>query len=145
MTDRKRFVGDGPDRFPGWTAIFSRVFPVQQGTASGRGSGKGPGPKIVLVHSSDVHVDDSRGAAGLQAVLATARVFGADFVLLAGDTFENNQLSAAVLDRAGELLAEGGMPIVILPGNHDPALPGFGVLPARLGDHPEYQHSRRHA
>jgi DNA repair exonuclease SbcCD nuclease subunit len=83
---------------------------------------------VVLVHSSDIHVDDSPitesdGTAGLHAVLATARALGADFVLLAGDTFENNQLSAAVLDRAGELLAEAGMPIVILPGNHDPALP----------------------
>ena len=78
----------------------------------------------VLVHSSDVHVDDRRGAAGLEAVLATARALQPDVVLLAGDTFENNQLSAAGLDRAGRLLADSGLPIVILPGNHDPALPG---------------------
>ena len=84
---------------------------------------RAPGTEIVLAHSSDVHVDDRRGAAGLHAVLATAMVLAADFVLLAGDTFENNQLSAAVLDQAGELLAEAGVPIVILPGNHDPALP----------------------
>jgi DNA repair exonuclease SbcCD nuclease subunit len=87
--------------------------------------------EVVLVHSSDIHVDDGRiaalhggdGTAGLRSVLATARARRADVVLLAGDTFENNQLSAAVLDRAGQLLAEAGMPIVILPGNHDPALP----------------------
>ena len=77
----------------------------------------------VLVHSSDVHVDDRRGAAGLEAVLATARALQPDVVLLAGDTFENNQLSAAGLDQAGRLLADSGLPIVILPGNHDPALP----------------------
>jgi DNA repair exonuclease SbcCD nuclease subunit len=80
-------------------------------------------PNVVLVHSSDVHVDDGGGFGGLQAVLATARTLEADLVLLAGDTFESNQLSAAVLDRAGALLAEAGMPVVILPGNHDPALP----------------------
>jgi DNA repair exonuclease SbcCD nuclease subunit len=80
-------------------------------------------PEVVLVHSSDVHVDDRGGIGGLKAVLATAGALGADLVLLAGDTFENNRLSAAVLDRAGELLAEARMPIVILPGNHDPALP----------------------
>jgi DNA repair exonuclease SbcCD nuclease subunit len=40
-------------------------------------------------------------------------------VLLAGDTFESNQLSPAVLDGAARLLAEAGMPIVILTGNHD--------------------------
>jgi DNA repair exonuclease SbcCD nuclease subunit len=86
--------------------------------------------EVVLVHSSDIHADDGRiaalhggdGTAGLGSVLATARVLRADVVLLAGDTFENNQLGAAVLDRAGRLLADAGMPIVILPGNHDPAL-----------------------
>jgi DNA repair exonuclease SbcCD nuclease subunit len=85
-----------------------------------------------LVHSSDIHVDEGRiaaaydgdGTAGLAAVLATARALRADVVVLAGDTFEANQLSAAVIDRAGRLLADAGMPIVILPGNHDPALPG---------------------
>jgi len=56
-------------------------------------------------------------------VLATAGALRADLVLLAGDTFESNQLGAAVLDRAARLLAESDMPIVILPGNHDPALP----------------------
>ena len=85
----------------------------------------------MLVHSSDIHVDDStiaashggEGAAQLHRVLATAGALRADVVLLAGDTFENNQLRAAVLERAGELLADAGVPIVILPGNHDPALP----------------------
>ncbi len=55
---------------------------------------------MLLVHCSDVHVNDSRGAEGLRVVLATARVLQADVVLLAGDTFENNQLSTAVLDNA---------------------------------------------
>jgi DNA repair exonuclease SbcCD nuclease subunit len=57
-------------------------------------------------------------------------------VLLAGDTFENNQLRRPALDQAAHLLAEAAMPIVILPGNHDPALPnsvyvrgGFDRIP----------------
>ena len=85
---------------------------------------------IVLVHSSDLHVDDEHnatkhhdGTAGLAAVLASARAHNADIVLLAGDTFDNNRVPAPVLDRAGRLLADAGMPVVILPGNHDPALP----------------------
>jgi DNA repair exonuclease SbcCD nuclease subunit len=80
-------------------------------------------PEVVLVHSSDIHIDNRGGIGGLKAVLDTAGALGADLVLLAGDTFENNQLGAAVLERAGRLLAEAVMPIVILPGNHDPALP----------------------
>src|SRR5215207_3025793 len=59
---------------------------------------------ILLVHSSDLHVDDDR-------------------VLLAGDTFDNHQVKSATIDRAGKLLADAGLPIVILPGNHDPASP----------------------
>lgn len=98
---------------------------------------------IVLVHSSDLHVDEDRpedhggdGTAALHSVLATARAVSADILLLAGDTFENNQLGAAILDRASCLLARADFPIVILPGNHDPALAGsvyvrggFGELP----------------
>jgi DNA repair exonuclease SbcCD nuclease subunit len=95
-----------------------------------------PTPEIVLVHSSDIHVDDSGsarlrgddGTAGLRAVLTTAKALRADVVLLAGDTFENNQLSAGILDGAGRLLVEAETPIVILPGNHDPALPNSVYL-----------------
>jgi len=85
----------------------------------------------MLVHSSDLHVDEDcavgargDGTASLRAVLTTARALRADIALLAGDTFENNQLSVGILGRAGRLLAETGMPVVILPGNHDPAAAG---------------------
>jgi DNA repair exonuclease SbcCD nuclease subunit len=102
-----------------------------------------PACEVVLAHSSDLHVDEDRiaanggdGTAALRVVLATAGVLRADILLLAGDTFENNQLGAAVLDCTRRLLAEAGYPIVILPGNHDPALAqsvfvrgGFGELP----------------
>src|ERR1700751_1875537 len=88
--------------------------------------------EVVHVHSSDLHVDEDRdavvrsgnGTARLRSVLATARAVRADVVLLAGDTFENNQLSLAILGRARGLLAEADLPVVILPGNHDPALAG---------------------
>ena len=63
------------------------------------------------------------GAAGLRDVLQTARALGADLVLLAGDTFDNHQVASATIDRAGRLLADAGVPVVILPGNHDPASP----------------------
>jgi DNA repair exonuclease SbcCD nuclease subunit len=97
-------------------------------------TGLGPAQEaadVRLVHSSDTHVDEGRiaaafdgdGTGGLAAVLATARALRADIVLLAGDTFEANQLSGRVIDRAGGLLADAGRPVVILPGNHDPALP----------------------
>ena len=100
------------------------------------------GTEIVLVHSSDLHVDENRangsgddaGTASLRAVLATARGLRADVVLLAGDTFENNQLSPAILDRARRLLAAADLPVVILPGNHDPALADSVFVRGELND-----------
>jgi DNA repair exonuclease SbcCD nuclease subunit len=99
---------------------------------SGMTTSPGKVTELRLVHSSDIHVDEGRVAAahngdetnGLRAVLESARALRADVVLLAGDTFESNQLGAALIDRAGRALAEADMPVVILPGNHDPALPG---------------------
>jgi DNA repair exonuclease SbcCD nuclease subunit len=84
--------------------------------------------EVTLVHSSDLHVDDSRiaaqhggnGTGGLRAVLAYARSIAADAVILAGDTFDNHMVTAATIERAGRLLADAGVAVVILPGNHDP-------------------------
>lgn len=84
---------------------------------------------IVLVHSSDIHVDDDitglgdTGLPGLRAVLHTATTLAADAVLLAGDTFDNHRVSPAVLRSAAELIAAAVLPVVLLPGNHDPVLP----------------------
>jgi DNA repair exonuclease SbcCD nuclease subunit len=86
---------------------------------------------VVIVHSSDIHVDDGDiegtyggdGTAGLRSVLAAARAAHADVALLAGDTFEHQRLPRDLVDRAARLLAEAGMPVVILPGNHDPIIP----------------------
>ena len=84
---------------------------------------------IVLLHSSDLHVDDPtmhrdhNGLMGLRAVLATAQALGAGVVLLAGDTFDNHRVSTPVLRQATDLLAAAQLPVILLPGNHDPALP----------------------
>jgi DNA repair exonuclease SbcCD nuclease subunit len=85
--------------------------------------------ELRLVHSSDLHVDDDRiaslhggdGTGGLAAVIAATHRLGADLLLLAGDTFDNHMVSADTIARAGRLLADSGLPVVVLPGNHDPA------------------------
>ncbi len=82
---------------------------------------------IVLVHSSDLHVDDEivkgryNGLIGLRSVIDTAVAQGADVLLLAGDTFDNLRVSEAVLREAAAILSSAPMPVVMLPGNHDPA------------------------
>src|SRR5258706_4162852 len=86
---------------------------------------------VVLVHSSDLHVDNTdpdaidgyHGLVGLQAVLERAEALAADVVLLAGDTFENHRVAPAALRHTAALLGGARRPIVLLPGNHDSILP----------------------
>jgi DNA repair exonuclease SbcCD nuclease subunit len=106
------------------------LLPPATGTAHSTGDKRADkNACIVLVHSSDLHVDDPAmhraydGLVGLRAVLATARALHADVVLLAGDTFDNHRVSTPVLRQAADLLAEAQRPVILLPGNHDPALP----------------------
>jgi DNA repair exonuclease SbcCD nuclease subunit len=85
---------------------------------------------IIVVHSSDLHVDHDYtarlhggdGAAGLRCVLDAARGLSADVVLLAGDTFDSHRVPQDLVARAGQVIADSGLPVVILPGNHDPAI-----------------------
>jgi DNA repair exonuclease SbcCD nuclease subunit len=85
---------------------------------------------IVVVHSSDLHVDHDYtarlhggdGTAGLACVLAAARGIAADVVILAGDTFDSHRVPQDLIERAASIMAGAALPIVILPGNHDPAV-----------------------
>jgi len=85
---------------------------------------------IVVVHSSDLHVDHDYtarlhggdGAAGLACVLDAARGMAADVVILAGDTFDSHRVPQTLIERAATVMAGVALPIVLLPGNHDPAV-----------------------
>jgi DNA repair exonuclease SbcCD nuclease subunit len=92
---------------------------------------------LVLVHSSDVHVDGETGSgsgtAYLRQVVSTARALEADLLILAGDTFEHNRLPLELVSEAAALLEGAGMPVVILPGNHDPAIPDSVFHRGRIG------------
>src|SRR5262245_65863596 len=97
---------------------------------------------IVVVHSSDVHVDHEYtarlhggdGTVGLAGVLNAAREVGADAVVLAGDTFDCHRLPTDLLDRAATVIAAAAMPVVVLPGNHDPAVADAVYHPCSLAD-----------
>jgi DNA repair exonuclease SbcCD nuclease subunit len=45
---------------------------------------------------------------------------GAEFVVVAGDVFEDNQLAPEVISQSLEAMRTIGIPVYLLPGNHDP-------------------------
>src|SRR6201996_1374441 len=55
--------------------------------------------------------------AGLRSLVADV---GAEFVVVAGDVFEHNQLSPQVVSQSLEAMRAIGIPVYLLPGNHDP-------------------------
>jgi hypothetical protein len=84
----------------------------------------GPTDGVIVIHTSDLHLgsevhggDGPEGLAPLRAVLAATH--GAYLLLVAGDMFDNNRVSAPLLEAAARLLSEADLQTVILPGNHD--------------------------
>jgi DNA repair exonuclease SbcCD nuclease subunit len=55
--------------------------------------------------------------AGLGSLAADA---SAEFVVVAGDVFEHNQLAPPVISQSLEAMRAIGIPVYLLPGNHDP-------------------------
>jgi len=55
--------------------------------------------------------------AGLKDLAADA---GAEFVVVAGDVFEHNQLAPKDVSQSLEAMRGIGVPVYLLPGNHDP-------------------------
>ncbi|MDD4453882.1 MAG: DNA repair exonuclease [Candidatus Methanomethylophilaceae archaeon] len=72
-------------------------------------------------------------------VVELAREKDVDFVILAGDTFEHHNVDNAAVKRTVDILNRlDPIPVYVLPGNHDPMVPG-GVWDRdaweRIGSH----------
>lgn len=102
-----------------------------------------PRSSIRLAHSSDLHLaSDYRPGedlARLRAVLETARQADADALLLAGDVFDHNRVKLALIDEVGRAIADAGLQVVILPGNHDCLAPGSVYRRGGLGEVPNVE------
>lgn len=90
-----------------------------------------------FLHTSDWHIGlkaAHAGAAGtrlraerLEAarrIAAIAREQAAEFVLIAGDLFDSSAPAPAEIRETAGLLASFTMPVYVMPGNHDPDVPG---------------------
>jgi len=84
--------------------------------------------EVIIVHSSDLHLGadsvlhegSSANLPVLYRVLAAAEQERAHLVILAGDTFDHNRQGSQVIEEVAGTMAGSRVPIVILPGNHDP-------------------------
>src|SRR5215468_4651411 len=56
----------------------------------------------------------------LDYLLAQVPALKVDFILVAGDLFDDNHVDLATSRRAFELLEAARVPTYVLPGNHDP-------------------------
>jgi DNA repair exonuclease SbcCD nuclease subunit len=83
-------------------------------------------------------VRDERLAAARRVVAAAAE-HQAEFIVVAGDTFEDNGVERLLVQKAADILAAFPGPVFLLPGNHDPLVPGS------VWEHPAWSsHSNLH-
>jgi DNA repair exonuclease SbcCD nuclease subunit len=81
------------------------------------------GMRAAHVGEAGARVREERLAA-VRRVVEAARRAGADFILVAGDTFEDNGVDRVLVQKVADVLAGFGRPVYAIPGNHDPLLPG---------------------
>ncbi len=72
-------------------------------------------------------------------VVTVASEHNADFMIVAGDTFEDNAVERVLVQRIADILGSFSGPVFIIPGNHDPLVPGS------VWDHASWQqHANLH-
>jgi DNA repair exonuclease SbcCD nuclease subunit len=81
------------------------------------------GMKCPRLGDASTRVREERLAAG-HRVIRAAREHGADFILVAGDLFEDNAVDRVLVQKVADILNSFGGPVFVLPGNHDPLVPG---------------------
>jgi DNA repair exonuclease SbcCD nuclease subunit len=90
------------------------------------------GMRADLARSAARQVRDERLAAAGR-LLDAAHAHEAEFILVAGDLFEDNAVDRTLVQRTADLLACFQGPVYLLPGNHDPLVPGC------VWDHPAWR------
>jgi DNA repair exonuclease SbcCD nuclease subunit len=81
------------------------------------------GMRAAHAGAAAARVREERLAAG-RRVVELAKERGAEFLVVAGDVFEDNAVERVLVQRTGDVLADFPGPVFLLPGNHDPFAPG---------------------
>jgi DNA repair exonuclease SbcCD nuclease subunit len=81
------------------------------------------GMKAVALGDAGAHVREERLAAA-RRVVEVAKSHNVDFVLVAGDVFEDNGIDRVLVQKLADILSLFGGQVFVIPGNHDPFVPG---------------------
>lgn len=81
------------------------------------------GMKAAGLGDAGARVREERLAAG-RRVVEVAQASGAEFILVAGDLFEDNAIDRVLVQKVADILAAFSGLVFIIPGNHDPLMPG---------------------
>lgn len=88
-----------------------------------------------------VHVGESADRVREQRIVAAERIVEigrqerVDVVLIGGDVFENNGVRRVDVQRVVDILSRSDAPVYVIPGNHDPLVPGS------VWEHPAWDRS----
>lgn len=94
------------------------------------------GMKAVHVGAVGGRVREERLKAA-ERVVALGKTQNAEFLLVAGDTFEDNGVDRVLVQRVADILGKFPGPVFITAGNHDPLTPGS------VWDHPAWSQSSK--
>ncbi len=81
------------------------------------------GMKAKHVEAAAERVREQRLEA-VRRLVDVAKGNGVEFILAAGDLFEDNGVDRTLVLKAADILAAFSRPVFIIPGNHDPLVPG---------------------
>lgn len=62
--------------------------------------------------------------AAARRVVDAAEKHAAEFLVVAGDTFEDNAVDRLLVQQVADILGRFSRPVYVIPGNHDPLVPG---------------------
>lgn len=91
-------------------------------------------PALRLLHVSDLHLEEPDDARHITGLASLAAQHAASVLLIVGDFFDHGRVSEGTLLAVAGELRQVPAEVVILPGNHDPFMPGSPYARASLGD-----------
>lgn len=62
--------------------------------------------------------------AAAKRVVDAAQTYGVEFIVVAGDVFEDNGIDRVLVQKVADILGAFSGPVFVIPGNHDPLTPG---------------------